>query len=406
MNQAIIESWPKADGELLVGGKKLTALMAGIDADSCYLYDRGLISQRIHTLRNTLPQGIGLHYAVKANPFPALLAHIAQEVDGFDVASAGEITLAQNAGMASPRISFAGPGKRTAELQQAIAQGVLVNIESQHQADILAQLGNASGIQPRVALRINPSFELRSAGMRMGGGARPFGIDEEAAPSLLQHIGQLGLDFRGLHIFPGSQCLRGEAIATAQRQSFELALRLSEYTPTPLVSLNLGGGFGIPYFLGDHALELNPIAEELAKIRDEATEKLGNIDLHIELGRYLVGEAGVYATRIVDKKISRGETFLITAGGMNHHLAASGNLGQVIRKNYPVGIGNKLHAAGRERVNVHGPLCTPLDILAQGVELPIAMPGDWIVVFQSGAYGASASPQGFLHHPAVTEILI
>ncbi|MBT9493818.1 MAG: pyridoxal-dependent decarboxylase, exosortase A system-associated, partial [Paucibacter sp.] len=123
-------------------------------------------------------------------------------------------------------------------------------------------------------------------------------------------------------------------------------------------------------------------------------------------GRYLVGEAGIYVTRIVDRKISRGQVYLVTDGGLNHHLAASGNFGQVIRKNYPVTIGNKAGSLERESVSVVGPLCTPLDLLADRMELPPAEIGDLAVVFQSGAYGRSASPEGFLGHPASVEVLV
>jgi diaminopimelate decarboxylase len=242
--------------------------------------------------------------------------------------------------------------------------------------------------------------------MRMGGGAKPFGIDEEQVPALLARLDVLGLHFEGFHIYCGSQNLNAEAIAQAQQQSYALAVRLAALAPSAVLSLNLGGGFGIPYFAGDQALTLGPIADALAGIAAAAALELPQARLHIELGRYLVGEAGVYVTRIVDKKVSRGETFLITAGGMNHHLAASGNLGQVIRKNYPVAIGNRLESAERETVNIHGPLCTPLDVLATQVRLSLAEPGDWVVVFQSGAYGASASPQGFLSMPLLTEILL
>ncbi|HWV18090.1 MAG TPA: pyridoxal-dependent decarboxylase, exosortase A system-associated, partial [Rhodocyclaceae bacterium] len=262
------------------------------------------------------------------------------------------------------------------------------------------------GRTARVAIRVNPAFELRGAGMRMGGGAKPFGVDEETVPALLGRLQSLGLAFEGFHIYCGSQSLNGEAIAQTQRESYALARRLAALAPAPVLSLNLGGGFGIPYFPGEQPLDLAPIADALAEIASAAARELPQARLHLELGRYLVGEAGVYATRIVDKKVSRGETFLITAGGMNHHLAASGNLGQVIRKNYPVAIGNRIDAAPAETVNIHGPLCTPLDVLASKVSLPAAEPGDWVVLFQSGAYGASASPQGFLSLPPAGEILV
>jgi len=224
--------------------------------------------------------------------------------------------------------------------------------------------------------------------MKMGGGPKQFGVDAEQAPAVLAEIGRAGLVFEGFHLFAGSQNLKAEAIVEAQRKSFALALHLAAHAPAPVRTLNLGGGFGIPYFPGEQALDLAPIGAAL------------------ELGRYLVGEAGVYVCRITDIKVSRGHTFLVADGGLHHHLAASGNFGQVLRKNYPVVIGNRMDAPAGEAVSVVGPLCTPLDIIAERMALAAAQIGDFVVVFQSGAYGASASPQGFLGHPKVAEALV
>lgn len=398
-------AWPSRDGELLIGKRKLSELAAELGADAFYAYDRERMRERVALLRAALPPAIGIHYAIKANPLPALVDFMATLVDGLDVASLREMQLAIASGMAPAAISYAGPAKTERDLAAAVDAGILLNLESMREAETLARISTARGKAARVAIRVNPAFELRGAGMRMGGGAKPFGVDEEVVPEMLTRLGELGLGFEGFHIYCGSQNLNADAIAEAQLQSYALAVRLARHAPSAVLSLNLGGGFGIPYFAGEQALDLAPVAAALGRIADAAASELPQARLHIELGRYLVGEAGIYATKIVDKKKSRGETFLITAGGMNHHLAASGNLGQVIRKNYPVTIGNRLDATARETVNIHGPLCTPLDVLATGVELPVAEPGDWVVVFQSGAYGASASPQGFLSQPAPAEIL-
>jgi len=207
-------------------------------------------------------------------------------------------------------------------------------------------------------------------------------------------------------LFTGSQNLRAQAICEAQKMSYELALRLSQHAPSAVRFLNLGGGFGIPYFPGEQKLDLEPISDNLAALVERAKDDLPEADLVIELGRYLVGEAGVYVTRVVDRKISRNQVYLVTDGGLHHHLSASGNFGQVIRKNYPVTIGNKADHPKREIVSIVGPLCTPLDLLADGMELPIADAGDLVVVYQSGAYGASASPQSFLSHPPCIEVLV
>jgi diaminopimelate decarboxylase len=190
------------------------------------------------------------------------------------------------------------------------------------------------------------------------------------------------------------------------RADLELALRLADAAPQPVRFLNLGGGFGIPYFPGEQPLDLAPIGANLASLVERARTELPAASLVIELGRYLVGEAGVYVSRVVDRKVSRGQVFLVTDGGLHHHLAASGNFGQVVRKNYPVAIGNRMDASDREVASVVGPLCTPLDLLADRMDLGHAQVGDLIVVFQSGAYGLTASPAAFLSHPQAAEVLV
>ena len=394
------------DGELLIGGQTLTTLAARVGSTPFYAYDRQLLRERVAGLRSALPPQIKLHYAMKANPMPAVVGLMATLVDGIDVASAGELKVALDAGADAAEVSFAGPGKRDAELRQAVAARVLVNVESARELPVLAQASQALGLPARVAVRINPDFELKGSGMKMGGGPKQFGVDVEQLPGLLADVRRLGLAFEGFHLFAGSQNLRPASICEAQLKSYDLALRLSDLAPAALKFLNLGGGFGIPYFPGDSRLDLTAIGDNLAQLVERARTELPQASLVIELGRYLVGEAGVYVTRIIDRKVSRGQVFLVTDGGLNHHLSASGNFGQVIRKNYPVAIGNRIDATVRETASIVGPLCTPLDLLADQMDLPVAQVGDLAVVFQSGAYGASASPQAFLGHASCAEVLV
>jgi diaminopimelate decarboxylase len=392
--------------DLMVGGLPVSQLAARAGGTPFYAYDREEISARVHELRTLLPEGVCLHYAMKANPMPAVVEHLAKRVDGLDVASLGELQIALDAGAAPSTISFAGPGKRDAELRGAVAAGVTVNLESEGETERVAALGRSLGVRPRVAVRVNPDFELKASGMRMGGGAKPFGVDAERVPALLRRIGELDLDFLGLHIFSGSQSLRVDNLIEAQNATFALAQRLSESCPSPMRTLNIGGGFGIPYFPGEQRLDLTPVAENLALRVDEVRRHLDRPEVVIELGRYLVGEAGAYVCEVIDRKVSRDQTFLVTNGGLHHHLAASGNFGQVLRKNYPVVLANRMDGPERETVSVVGPLCTPLDLLADKVQLPRAEVGDLIAVLQSGAYGRSASPLGFLSHPQPAEILV
>lgn len=399
--------FPVVDDCLQVGGIPLTRLAQRVGSTPFYAYDRRLLSERVAHVRAHIPPAVELHFSMKANPMPALVQHMAGLVDGIDVASGGELKVALDTGMAPARISFAGPGKSDAELTRAVAAGIVVHAESEREIRALARIGNALGIAPLLVLRINPDFELKGSGMRMGGGAKQFGIDAEEAPRMLALASELGLTVLGFHIFSGSQSLKAEAIIEAQAQTLLLAERLAQDARDPLRILNIGGGFGIPYFPGEAALDLAPIGAALEAALPRVKASLPDAQLSIELGRYLVGEAGVYVARVVDRKVSRGQVFLVTDGGLHHHLAASGNFGQVIRKNYPVAIGNRMGAgAALETVSVVGPLCTPLDLLGERMELPQAEVGDLVVVFQSGAYGRSASPQGFLSHPDAPEVLV
>ncbi|BCN37492.1 pyridoxal-dependent decarboxylase, exosortase A system-associated [Alicycliphilus denitrificans] len=392
--------------ELQVGGLPLSLLAERVGQTPFYAYDRSLIAARVAGVRQVLPQGVHLHYAIKANPMPALVGFMRPLVDGMDVASAGELKLALDAGADPRTIGFAGPGKRDAELRQAVAAGVLLHVESARELEVLAASAQALGRPARVALRINPDFELRGAGMHMGGGPKPFGIDAEQVPAMLRAMARDGLAFEGFHIYPGSQNLRGNVIAESLHRSVELVLRLVHDAPAPVRYVNLGGGWGIPYVAGERRLDLAPVADALAQVQAALGRALPEAQMVLELGRYLVGEAGIYVARVIDRKVSRGQVFLVTDGGMHQHLAASGNFGQVIRRNYPVVIGNRLQAAERESATVVGPLCTPLDVLAERMELAVAQPGDLVVVLQSGAYGATASPQAFLGHPPCAEVLV
>ena len=403
---APMDQFVARDGVLQIGGQPLTRLADRIGRTPFYAYDRALLTRRVEELRAALPAKLELHFAMKANPMPTLVAHMATLVDGIDVASAGELQVALDAGADPREISFAGPGKSELELRQALAAGILINLESFREVELLRTLCAETGYAARVAVRVNPDFELKSSGMKMGGGPKQFGVDAEQVPALLARIGEAGLGFEGFHLFAGSQNLKPEAIVEAQLKSFELALRLAKDAPAPVKVLNLGGGFGIPYFPGEQRLDLTTIGDNLAALIERAAVELPQAKLVVELGRYLVGEAGVYLTRIVDRKESHGQVFLVTDGGLHHQLAASGNFGTVVRRNYPAAIATRFGTGPEEEASVVGCLCTPLDRLADQAMLPRADVGDLVAIFCAGAYGASASPAAFLGQGPAREVLI
>lgn len=396
------------DGQLRVGGLPLRRLAARVGSTPFFAYDRRVLDERVALLRATLPASVQLSFAMKANPMPAIVHHLSTRVDRIDVASAGEMQHALDTGMPPDRISFAGPGKTAAEITQAVAAGAIVEIESTTELGRVVAAGEEVGVTPVIALRINPDFAVKGSGMRMGGGPQQFGIDAEEAPDVLRHIAGLGVDLRGFHVFAGSQNLNAEIIAEAQARTVDLVERLAEHLSAPLRYLNLGGGFGIPYTERDTPLDLAAVGDRLRRlVEDELPARLPDATPVIELGRFLVGECGVYVTRVVDRKVSRGTTFVVVDGGMHHQLAASGNFGQAIRRNYPLVVGDRLAPdIAVETASVVGCLCTPLDLLGDRVEIAAAEIGDLVVIFQAGAYGLTASPTAFLGHPAPEEVLV
>lgn len=396
----------RAEGaSLLIGGRSVGDLIAAAGGTPLFVYDLGIIARRIARFRAAFPN-IQLHYAIKANPYAPILKFILKTVDGLDVASAGELRMALEAGADARHISFAGPGKRDLELKTAIRAGITLNAESEGEVDRALRIGDRLGLRPRLAVRVNPEFEIRGSGMRMGGGAKPFGVDAERVPALVRAILDGGAEWRGFHIFAGSQALSADALIEAQRATLALAAELAEAVGEVPPLVNLGGGFGIPYFAGELPLDVETIGRALGEALEIVPPSLAGSTFAIELGRWLVGEAGVYLTRVVDRKVSHGKTFLVTDGGMHHQLAASGNFGQVVRRNYPVAIANRMDEPATEETSIVGCLCTPLDRLADDVMTPPAQVGDIVAVFMAGAYGLSASPQAFLGQPPALEMVV
>ena len=395
-----------ADGMLRIGGQRADALAEAAGDTPLFVYDRAMLTARAAEWRAAMPREVQLHYAMKANPFALLLAHMATIVDGFDVASGGELALALASGKAAEHISFAGPGKRDRELEAAIVAGATLNLESAGEGARALAIADRIGTRPRLAVRVNPDFDLKGSGMKMGGGAKPFGVDADAVPALVRTLIDAGADWRGFHIFAGSQALDADAIADTQAQTVALAARLAEAVGATPPLVNLGGGMGVPYFPGDRAVDAATVGARLAETLGARGAALAESGFAMELGRWLVAEAGVYLMRVVDRKVSHGETFLVTDGGLHHQLAASGNFGTVIRRNYPIAVAGRFGREAVETVSVVGCLCTPLDRLGDQVGLPRADVGDLIALFQAGAYGASASPAAFLGQGPAREMLV
>ena len=401
----IPEGYQTVDGELAIGEVSSSKLVRE-HGSPLFVYSREMLDQRVADLRAAMPDQLHIHYAMKANPFAPLLAHMAEITDGIDIASGGELLMALGAGASPENISFAGPGKRDAELKQAIDAGVTINVESPTECDRALLIGGGAKQKPRLAIRVNPDFDLKGSGMKMGGGPKPFGMDVDLVAPTARRIREAGAHWRGFHIFAGSQALKADAIIETQAQTIALAARLAQEIGLAPEHVNLGGGLGIPYFPGDEAVDIGAVGNALETQFNELPEILSGSQFAIELGRYLVGQAGVYLAEIIDRKESQGEIFLVTDGGLHHQLAASGNFGTVVRRNYPAAIATKFGEEPDETVSIVGCLCTPLDRLSDNAEMPRADVGDIVAIFCAGAYGATASPANFLGQGPAKEVLI
>ena len=391
------------NARLLIGGLDAESLVQQAGGTPLFVYDSRRIAAQVARFRAAFPSEVALHYAVKANPYAPLLEAMANLVDGFDVASAGELGRVAHLGLP---ISFAGPGKRDQELETAIRAGITINLESEGEAERALAICKRERLTAKLAVRVNPPFGLKGSGQKMGGLPSQFGIDDDRAPALIRRIVEAGTDWQGLHIFAGSQALNADALIELQRDTVALAAEICEEAGQAPAHVNLGGGFGIPYFAKDEPLDVEAVGEALTKSLAERQKTLSDTQFAIELGRWMVGEAGVYLARVVDRKESRGKTFLVTDGGLHHQLAASGNFGQLLRRNYPVAIASRFGAQPEEEVTVTGCLCTPLDLLADEAMLPRAEVGDLVAIFCAGAYGLTASPTAFLSQPMAREIMV
>jgi diaminopimelate decarboxylase len=403
---ALIEEFFAVEhGELAIGGRRAGSLAEEFGTP-LFVYDGAILRYQLNRLRERLPARIDIYYSVKANPNPTIIARFVGAGTGLEIASGAEFLRARAAGGSAERIVFAGPGKTRAELELVVRQGIgEIHVESDEELEILSRLEG----EKNVAIRVNPRATAGGGALRMGGQPTPFGFDEERLEEVIERIlAEPGLRFRGVHMFVGTQILDADVLVDQWRHAIAMARRAADVAGGPLATVDLGGGLGIPYFSRECALDIHSLGRAAAELFREVDRdpQLKDTRFIIEPGRFLVGPAGVYLCRALSVKHSRGSTFVIVDGGMHHHLAASGNLGQVIKRDFPIVNASRVGAAPRVETVVVGPLCTPLDTIGRKALLPDTKRGDLVAVLQSGAYGLSASPVGFLSHPMPAEILV
>ena len=393
-------------GALLIGGMSVDELVAEAGGTPLFVYDNNIVGGQIAALRAAMPDGLALYYSVTANPYEPLLNFIGRYVEGFRVVSRGELEHLKRAGLAGIGMTFAGPGKTDDELEAGIAAGATISVESEGEARRAIEAGERVGIQPKLAVRVNPPFSFENGHIVVGARPTPFGVDSERVPAIVEGLIEAGVDWRGLHIFAAAQCLDDSALIEAHRAIIACAGEVAHKLDLPLPELNLGGGFDVPCFAGEQPIDVYRMATALHETLCNGPELLATTRLSLELGRWLVAECGVYLTRIVDRTTSCGETFLTVDGGGHHLLGATGCLYERGRGNFPIAVANRFGAPAEEQVTVTGCLATPNDVFGDEVMLPAAEPGDLIAIFCAGAYGLSASPQSWESRPPAREIMV
>lgn len=400
----------RVDGSDLVFGHVHVGDIAGQIPTPFYAYNGDVIADQVQRVLRALGPDANLVYSVKANPSMAVCQVIAQQGIGCEVASIGELILAQKAGFPAGKTLFIGPGKTDEELEMAIRIDTeAIIIESIGELERIAEIASRLGKQVRVGIRVNIAAQVKGFKMRMGGGSQQFGVDEEMLPELISNFRESPfVDIIGLHVYAGSQQFDIEELLNHCHHVVDLGLELADQLGRPLEFIDLGGGFGVPYFENTHEFDLDAFSDGFASVVSHcrSDKRLATARVVIELGRYLVAESGLYVTRVIDVKTSRGKTYVVTDGGMNHHVAATGNFGQVFRKPFPIAVLNRMDESCEKETAVVGPNCTPLDIFAQKVALPNVKVGDLLGVYYSGAYGYSASSLGFLSHPTPAEVMV
>ncbi len=400
---------PAGSPELKLGPVSVSELAQQVSTPF-YAYSGDMVANQLRRVQHALGPETDVYYSLKANPSLGVCQVIGREGAGAEVASAGELLLARKAGFSPDKIIFAGPGKTEDELTLAVEMGILsINAESPGEISRVAAIAARLKKPARIGLRVNPAEAVQGAQMRMGGGAQQFGFDEEMLPEVLDRFGSAPyLSIAGVHVYAGSQMFDTAAILANCQKTSQLARQIAARLERPLETADFGGGFGVPYFENSPEFDLEGFGTGYRGLVSELRKDplLAKTRLIVELGRYIVAEAGVYVTRVVDTKSSRGKTFVVTDGGMNHHITATGNFGQVFRKSYPVAVLNRMSEPAAGPVSVVGPCCTPLDVICQNQEMPVVKVGDLIGIFYSGAYGYSASSLGFLSHPTPAEVLV
>ncbi len=373
-----------------------------------YVYDLDVINRQVGALRATLPENVDIAYAVKANPALAIVAHLGGLGLGADVASGGELATALRAGIPAERIVVTGPGKRDAELRAAVAALVrAITVESPGELDRLDRMAAATDRRVPILLRssVGESASLERVRLVGDDGAGKFGMDEPDLRAAARAASRSPhLELLGIHRFGASNVLDAGRLAAHVGETVELARSVTDHAGVPLRLVDAGGGLGIPYELHEESLDLGGLGQRLGVLAAGWATMPGLRDLRllVEPGRYLVGAAGAYVARVVDRKRVGEAEVAILDGGV-HHLLRPALVGHEHRVRI---LGQAPGTARSWPVTIAGPLCSGLDVFAANATLPAPAVGDLVAVLDAGAYGFTESMPFFLSHPIPAEVAI
>ena len=371
-----------------------------------YYYDGDKIEANTVLLKGSLIQGSTLYFSMKANPLLGLCRIMNDLGCGIEVASKGELFVALEAGVNPDRIIFTGPGKTYEELKYAVKKHIhIINIESLEEVKMINDIAEKQDCCVNVAIRVNPKESKMNAKIKMSGVSSQFGIEESSIDEdVIDFIKNLSnIKLVGIQVYMGTQILDAEDIIANTEYIIQLGIGLSQKYNFDLKYLNLGGGFGVPYFNNDEPLQMDKLKDGMIRIKEKYKTKLDNAEIVFESGRFILADAGKFITKVLYKKESKGKKYIVCDGGSNFH-AASAFLGRIIRNNYPMY--SIPDSEDKEEITVTGPLCTPTDVIGQSVEInKYIEEGDFIVIDKAGAYGITYSPYAFLGHRRPIEIM-
>jgi diaminopimelate decarboxylase len=370
-----------------------------------YVYDGGSLRDVYTALRGQLHPAIDIFYSAKANPNVGVCAVLRSMGAGMEVSSLAELHTARWAGADPDAVIFLGPGKSHAELTACVQLGIRAIVcESLAELALIDELSREAGRTTRVLLRVNPEFTTKGSRLSMGGKPRQFGTDQEILRGAeIRRYRHVRVD--GIQVYMGTRILDAEAVVHNTRGALEAAEELSAALGFELSTVDIGGGLGIAYFEDESDLAVAEAVEGVNAAVAAFTARHPECRFIMELGRYLAGWSGTYVVRARYVKQSRGEHFVVTDGGMNHHMAAVG-MGSFVKRNFPIRLLSRPDAPPTGKYTITGPLCTPEDVLGRRVSLPEVRPGDLIGIERAGAYGPTASPVLFLSHGYPAEVLV